>query len=109
MTQADRIDQLERQVTDLEQRVAEQNGRLQTLEQADAQRQPYLDVAGVCQRYGVSATSIYRWTSDDEIGFPHFRLPGGELRFDHAQVDGWFKSGRGSVVPLNPRPRRTAQ
>jgi excisionase family DNA binding protein len=43
----------------------------------------------LAERLGVSAETVLRWTRRGEL--PAIRLPGGAIRFQENQVDGWFK------------------
>lgn len=41
---------------------------------------------------GVSLATIRRWVKDGHL--PHWRTPGGQLRFDPGELDAWLERRR---------------
>ena len=50
-----------------------------------------LNVSDVAQLFGCSPKTVRSWVKDGQI--PHFRLPGGHLRFRRAQIEQWINAG----------------
>ena len=79
---------------------------------------PLLTARQVADRLGVTPRTVLRWTRRGEL--PAIRLPGGALRYDQHDLDGWLEQRAtprslypgftdrpysGPVQPSAPAPR----
>ena len=54
----------------------------------------FLTVREVADRLHVTTATVQRWTRNGEL--PHFKLPGGRLRYDPHEIQLWLDAHHGS-------------
>jgi len=48
-----------------------------------------LDSGQVCERLGITRTTLWRWCREKQI--PFYRMPGNILRFDEKEFEKWLE------------------
>jgi excisionase family DNA binding protein len=57
--------------------------------------EPLRNIDELCNWFGISKNTVYKWTSNRHTGLPYYRL-GKYLRFRFSEVESWLRKYKAS-------------